>query len=394
MASKKQSAKQPAKRRGAAAAPAVDAKTKAPAAKTTKKGAQTIDEQVRELMAKADKKNTTTSVILADGADAIWSKPRYFISSQSLALNKAMGVPGYPSGKVIEIYGPNSVGKSTVLDHAIAETHARGGWAVLGDTEHARDEKYMSTIGVRKDRLIHVNIKTIESVFSTMREYLPELRRMLGPDVPLLFAWDSVGGTPTIAEMKADEGDKFRAEAAKVLRQSLRVATQLIAETQTVTIFCNQVYKQLTGGAYSEGHDTYGGDAIKFHASLRLDLFPVGRIYPRGSSKDDRAPPVGQIVSCRVVKNKLAIPHRQRRFAISFGQGIDNGWSLFNDFADADHKIKVEHPAIEQSGSWYSIAPRLGKYSPWQGGHWGLAERVHEHPELWDKLVAEYEALP
>lgn len=397
------------KKKSAAPAKKAPAREAPPASKkgSAKKDTRTFDEKMRQAMSDVDgvMKGTASSLLLSDAPDSdvegieslLWSKPRFFTSTRSIAIDKALGIPGIPSGRLTEIYGPFSSGKSTLLDQLIAETQSMGGVAVLCDTEHARDLSYMKALGVRSDRLIISQVQTIESVFSALVQYGDKLRAELGPDVPILFAWDSVAETPTIAEMAAKPGDKFRAEAAKAIRQGLRATTQIISRNQITVVFVNQVYKAMGYG--SDGAETYGGDGIKFAASIRLDLFIVGQLKPQGAGEDDLVPPVGNIVNLRVVKNKMAAPWRKRRFAIGYGAGIDNGWSLWHDFAGAKQPYPSADPAIVQSGTWFKIADsiqeKLGvEIKAWQGGHWPLAALCAEHPGLWGELLARYKELP
>lgn len=391
-------------------APASQPPAKKPApSKRSEKDKRSFEERVHAAMTTVDAtfKGRVTSLILKDAEDNpesldafLWSAPQYFVSTQSIAIDKALGLPGIPAGRITEIYGPPSSGKSTLLDHLIAEVQRKGGIAVLCDTEHARDLKYMRAIGIDTSRIIIVQVQTIEDVFATLTGYAVQLREQLGPGVPILFAWDSIAETPTIAEMAAEHGEKFRAEAAKAIHQAIRTSAQVISKNQVAVVFVNQTYKKMAGYGHGDGDETYGGNAVKFAASIRLDLLSVAGLKPPGAGDDDRVPPAGNIVSLRVVKNKLASPWRKRNFAIRYGQGIDNGWSLWNDFAGKpEFRYASEDPAIVQNGAWYSIAPsvqsKLGiDLKSWQGGHWPLAQICADNPGLWDELVFRYKELP
>ncbi len=408
--------KHPTKKRKNAAPPSTTAPAKAsktPAKKGGKERALTTAEKLQRLTTLSNEKLKTISFVLSKPGDHdVWSKPKHYISTRSLGVDKAMGIPGLPSGRFVEIYGPNAAGKSTLINQVIAQCQSMGGIADVADNEHADDwEKYSKNLGVKADTLVLSQVRSIEETIKQLEFFAIEYRKSFGPDVPLLFAWDSIAGTPTDAELAGEVGDKFRAEAAKVIRAAFRRATQVIAEHQVCFVATNQVYKQMAQhGGWGDGQETYGGDGPKYAASIRLDLFPVGRIYPRSSGliEDDDSdvakeankalkqliPPIGQIVNVRVVKNKLAMPHRQRRIAICEGRGVDNGWSIWHDFAGAKKLLPHPNPAIVKNSSWFAIAEDIGDYPSWQGGHFGLADLCAQHPDLWDKLVARYAELP
>lgn len=361
---------------------------------------KTPEERVRAMIdaSNAGSGGRSHTVMLSDDEAVLWSAPRYYISTRSLALDKIIGAPGIPSGRFTEIYGPNSVGKTTILLHLIADCQAKGGVAVLIESEHALDLRRAADFGVDVKKIIHCQCSTIEDVFHHVTHFSVELRKIYGDKVPILIGWDSIAGTPTMAEMEAKVGQDFRAVAARIIKGQFRRATQIVAQQQTCFVATNQVYKTMSGSGYSEGHDTYGGDGPKYHASIRLDLFPLQFIYPRGTSKEDKGiPPVGRVVSVRVAKNKIAAPHRQRKIAIMYdATGIDNAWSIWNDFA-GETALPCENPAIEVNGSWYSLADDLGEDAPsWQGNFWGLRDLIGggARPELWNKLVDRYNKLP
>ena len=356
--------------------------------------------------------------VLLSNQGALWSKPGYYIGSRSIAIDRAMGIPGYPAGRMVEIFGPPSSGKTTLVDSAIAECQARGGLAILIDSEHARDLGYMQHLGVvlppdDQDPLeaalhaiendlpipvIIVQCRTIEDVIDKANYWSVAARDIMGPDVPVLLAWDSVAGTPTNEESAASTAaDKFRASAAKVLKFGMRTTIQNIAQSQTVFICTNQPYASMKAGYGAAERETYGGDGIKFHSSLRIDLLATTKIKARGVADDDwQANPIGQVVNAKFIKNKMAAPHRRSRFALiydeTYGRGIDNGWSLWHDSCGKDVTPPPNAP-IKQNGSWYSIDPRFGEFPSWQGKHWGLNELLAENPGLYAQLVAAYMAM-
>jgi len=381
----------PRKRKPNNKATATPAKAPAPAKKTP--GAKAVkkvdyDAALAALVASAPSDDVQT-LLGADGLDDLWSKPRHYISTRNPAMDAIIGGPGpgIPTGRLTEIYGPEASSKTTTVGHIIAETQARGGLAVLADTEHALSLDYMTALGVDTKRMPHIQCHSIEDVFEQLRHWAVKGRAALGPDVPMLFAWDSVAGTPTRAEMAASVDQKFQAEAAKVIKQQLRAVTQIIAEHQVAFIVTNQVYKKM-GNFYGPEDETYGGGGIKYHATLRIGLRYSGQVKPRGASKEDRVPQIGQLVEAKITKNKIGPPNRWRKYAVIYGHGVDQTWSLFED---------LQGPAgvIGQSGSWFSLSEEVQdavkiKVPSWQGGHFGLADIVREHPAIFQKLLALY----
>jgi len=427
---RKQPGRRPAKRTAAKKAPAKKAPSKKNTAKkktTAKKKELTVEEQLQQAV-----DGDEASAIASSGTDILWSKPKYWISTRNVALDKRLGGRGLPGGRLIEAFGPESSGKSTLVDQCIAEVQAREGLAVLIDSEHVRDPGYMAVLGVDrgvkcphcpppdddaeirtiwvgdgkrqckdckkqfpgvKIPLIVAQVNYIEQVFDKLHYWCAQGRQIAGDaEVPVLVVWDSVAGTPTKEEYEAGSlDDKFRASAAKVIKQGMRRACQIMARTGVTTVVTNQVY----AGMNRFGNDkiTYGGDGIRYHATIRIDMLVVGQLKPRGAKPEDKVPPVGQLVSAMIVKNKIAPPMQRARFAIVFGQGVDNGYAIWYD--NCGPQVKPPPNAfIHASGSWYRLDESMGDYAAWQGAHWGLNEMVRGHPKLWKKLTTAYEALP
>lgn len=369
-------------------APASKKSTPTPAKKAPAKKKQptgTFRERLANLVGAANIPGAE-SVLVEDGnIESLWSTPRTYISTRAIAIDKLIGHPGLPTGRFVEVYGPEGSGKSTLVDQLVAETQARGGVAVVVDTEHVRDKAYMAALGVRVDEIVWVQATTIESVFAAIRYYCQTIRQEFGDDVPILFVWDSVADTPTMAEFKAEPGQKFQAEAAKVIKQEFRTTTQVVAESQALVVCVNQVYKKI-GNFFGPDDETYGGGGIKYLSSVRLALMVVGTVKPRGATKEDKVAPVGQIVFVKTTKNKVGPPLKWRKMMIYFGHGVDNGWSLFEE---------LQAPGIiQQNGSWYRLSPEYGDFPPWQGGHWGLNELIAGNPDLYKRLLKAYEELP
>lgn len=357
----------------------------------------------------------SSAVLLSDQGE-LWSKPGYYLGTRSLALDRALGIPGYPAGRMVEIFGPPASGKTTLLDVALAETQARGGLGILVDSEHARDLAHMARLGVvlpppGEDPLaaalhaienggpiplIIVQARTIEEVIDKLNYWSVGGREIMGPGVPVTVGWDSVAGTPTNEELAATSAaDKFRASAAKVLKFGMRTSVQNIAESQTVLIVTNQPYAKMAGG-YGKGAaevETYGGDGIKFHASIRIALKPGAKVKARGAADDDwMSDPVGQVSYAQIIKNKMAPPWRRAVVPIMYAHGIDNGWSIWHDCAGKGVTPPANAPIV-QNGSWYAVRDELGEYPSWQGRHWGLNELIAEDPELYGRLVEAYQAM-
>lgn len=381
----------PRKRGGKPANKAAKAPAKAPpTAKATpaaKKGAKLLgfDDALAALVKGAPSGGDAQTLLGAGSLDELWSKPRHYLSTRSVALDAIIGGLGVPSGRLTEIYGAEAAGKSTIVDQLIAETQSRGGLAALADTEHARDLSYMQRLGVNLERMPSIQAHSIESVFEHLRYWAVKGREALGPDVPMLYVWDSVAGTPTRAEMNASVDQKFQAEAAKVIKQQFRAVTQIIAEHQVAFVVTNQVYKKM-GNFFGPEDETYGGGGIKYHATLRIGLRYAGQVKPRGAAAEDRVPQIGQLVEAKVTKNKIAPPNRWRKFGIIYGYGVDNTWSLFTD---------LQGNGIVQNGSWFSLTDEVQdaagiKVPSWQGGHFGLADIMREHPALYAKLLTLY----
>ncbi len=319
--------------------------------------------------------------------EKLWSRVEDYTSTRNLAVDAAIRVPGFPAGRFVEVAGPEGTGKTTIVLQALAEAQARGGVAILADAEHAVDVTYLKKLGVDLDELIMVQADSVEQVFAGMAEIVPKARAAF-PGVPIIFAWDSLAGTGTLAEMEAEMGKQFRAEAAKVINSHLRRYAPVVGQHQTTFIIVNRVYRKM-GNSYVEEYETYGGSGVKYVCTIRLQLHVVGRLWPRGWNKESHLPPVGQIVEVRVVKNKLAAQDVRRRFAIRYGEGVDNLWTLWNDL----QKTGVVTHAPKSS--WYGLNQDLFPgVKQWQGAHWGLYDVVGRDPEIFPKLVKLLEDVP
>ncbi len=280
------------------------------------------------------------------------------ISTGSLGLDIALGVGGLPRGRVIEIYGPESSGKTTLALHVIAEAQKGGGTAAFVDAEHALDPVYAKKLGVNIDELIVSQPDTGEQAL----EIVDTLVRSNAIDVLVI---DSVAALVPRAEIEGEMGDSHVGLQARLMSQSLRKLTGSISRSRCMVIFINQLRMKI-GVMYGNPETTTGGNALKFYASVRLDIRRIGQIK-------DRDEIVGNTTKVKVVKNKVAPPFKQVEFDIMYGQGV----SKIGEILDLGVKAGI----VEKSGAWFSYdSIRIGQ------GRENSKTYLRDHPDVADKL--------
>lgn len=276
------------------------------------------------------------------------------IPTGSLALNAALGVGGYPRGRIIEIYGPESSGKTTLAIHAISEAQKMGGTAAFIDAEHAFDRFYASKLGVDVNNLLISQPDNGEQAL----DIADQLIRSGAIDIIVI---DSVAALTPKAEIEGDMGDNRVGLQARLMSQALRKLTANISRTNTTCIFINQLREKI-GVMFGNPETTTGGNALKFYSSVRLDIRRV-------TTLKDGDMPIGNQVRVKVIKNKVAPPFRKAEFEITFGEGI----SRVGEIVD----LGVELGIIKKSGSWFSYGEsRLGQ------GRDAVKKIIKDNPEL------------
>jgi len=280
------------------------------------------------------------------------------IPTGSIALNVALGVGGYPRGRIIEIYGPESSGKTTLAIHAIAEAQKAGGIAAFIDAEHAFDRFYAAKLGVNIDDLYISQPDNGEQAL----EIAEQLIRSSAIDIIVI---DSVAALTPKAEIEGDMGDNKVGLQARLMSQALRKLTAAVSKTRTTCIFINQLREKI-GVMFGNPETTTGGNALKFYASVRLDI--------RGSQAiKDGEEVLGKLTKVKVVKNKVAPPFRRAEFDIMFGEGISHSGEIIDLGADLG--------IIKKSGSWYSYNDtKLGQ------GRDAAKQCIADNPELAEEL--------
>ena len=280
------------------------------------------------------------------------------ISTGSLGLDIALGIGGLPRGRVVEVYGPESSGKTTLALHAVAAAQAAGGVAAFIDAEHALDPIYAKKLGVDIDNLIVSQPDTGEQAL----EITDTLVRSNAVDILII---DSVAALVPRAEIEGEMGDSHVGLQARLMSQSLRKLTGSISKSKCLVIFINQLRMKI-GVMYGNPETTTGGNALKFYASVRLDIRRTGQIK-------DRDDIVGNATRVKVVKNKLAPPFKQVEFDIMYGEGISKTGEILD--------LGVKAGIVEKSGAWFSYdSIRIGQ------GRENAKQYLRDNPEVADRL--------
>ncbi len=280
------------------------------------------------------------------------------VSTGSLGLDIALGIGGLPRGRVVEIYGPESSGKTTLTLHVIAEMQKLGGTAAFVDAEHALDPQYAQKLGVDVDNLLVSQPDTGEQAL----EITDSLVRSGAVDIVVV---DSVAALTPKAEIEGDMGDSHMGLQARLMSQALRKLTGNIKRTNTLVIFINQIRMKI-GVMFGNPETTTGGNALKFYASVRLDIRRIGSI-----KKGDEI--LGNETRVKIVKNKVAPPFKQVEFDILYGEGISRQGEVID--------LGVKEKLIEKSGSWYSYqGQKIGQ------GKDNVRQFLKDNPEIYETL--------
>lgn len=317
-----------------------------------------ISEKLKALQAATEKieKSFGKGSIMKLGEDSIEAVD--VIPTGSIGLNAALGVGGYPRGRIIEIYGPESSGKTTLAIHAIAEAQKAGGIAAFIDAEHAFDRFYAAKLGVDIDNLWISQPDNGEQAL----EIAEQLIRSSAIDIIVI---DSVAALTPKAEIEGDMGDNKVGLQARLMSQALRKLTSAINKTNTTCIFINQLREKI-GIMFGNPETTTGGNALKFYASVRLDIRRVTQLKDGDSV-------IGNQVRVKVVKNKVAPPFRRAEFDIMFGEGISKSGEIVD--------LGVEYGIVKKSGSWFSYEDtRLAQ------GRDATKQLMMDNPELAEEI--------
>lgn len=315
-------------------------------------------EKLKALQLTLDKidKDYGKGAIMKMGDKAIMDVPS--ISTGSVSVNMALGIGGFPRGRVVEIYGPESSGKTTLAIHAIAEAQKVGGIAAIIDAEHAFDRSYAEKLGVDVENLLISQPDNGEQAL----EITDHLIRSGAIDIVVI---DSVAALTPKAEIEGDMGDSRMGLQARLMSQALRKLTANISKTNTCCVFINQLREKI-GVMFGNPETTTGGNALKFYATIRIDIRKIGQIKDGDDIKGNRT-------RVKVVKNKLAPPFKKAEFDIMYGLGISKVGEIID--------IGVEQGVVKKSGSWFSYGEtKLGQ------GREAVKQLLIDNPELAEEL--------
>ncbi len=326
----------------------------------TKDNAEINKEKLKALQLTMDKIDKTygKGAIMRMGDEAVVDLPA--ISSGSLSLNMALGIGGYPQGRIVEIYGPESSGKTTLAIHAMAEVQKAGGIAAFIDAEHAFDRFYAEKLGVDTANLLISQPDNGEQAL----EIADQLIRSSAIDLVVI---DSVAALTPKAEIEGEMGDSKMGLQARLMSQALRKLTANINKTNTTCMFINQLREKI-GVMFGNPETTTGGNALKFYASVRLDIRRIGQIKDGDEIQ-------GNHTRVKIVKNKVAPPFRKAEFDIMYGEGISKTGEIID--------LGVDYDIIKKSGSWFSYGEvKLGQ------GREAVKRLITDNVELAEELEA------
>ncbi len=330
--------------------------------KEPKKGKELKDiaiEKMKALQVTLDKidKAYGKGAIMKMGDEVIDDVPA--IKSGSIELDAALGIGGYPRGRIIEIFGPESSGKTTLAIHAIAEAQAEGGLAAFIDAEHAFDRTYAEALGVDTENLLISQPDNGEQAL----EIAEHLIRSGAIDIIVI---DSVAALTPKAEIEGEMGDSKMGLQARLMSQALRKLTATISKTNTCVIFINQLRDKI-GVMFGNPETTTGGNALKFYSSVRVDVRRIGAIKEGEDVKGNRT-------RVKIVKNKIASPFKKAEFDLMYGEGISKTGEIVD--------LGVEYEIIKKSGSWFSYGEtKLGQ------GRESVKTLLKDNPELSEELM-------
>ncbi len=323
-----------------------------------KRGAEIAPEKLKALQATLDKieKDYGKGTVMKMGEQPKWEVST--IASGSISLDNALGIGGYPRGRVVEIYGPESSGKTTLAIHAVAEAQKQGGIAAIIDAEHAFDRTYAKKLGVNVDTLLISQPDNGEQAL----EIADHLIRSGAIDIIVI---DSVAALTPKAEIEGEMGDSKMGLQARLMSQAMRKLTANISKTNTCCIFINQLRDKI-GVMFGNPETTTGGNALKFYASVRVDVRRITQLK-------DGEEATGNRVRAKIVKNKMAPPFKKAEFDIVFGEGI----SKLGEIVD----LGVEFEIIKKSGSWFSYGDaKIGQ------GREAVKQILTDNPELMSEV--------
>jgi recombination protein RecA len=288
------------------------------------------------------------------------------VPTGALSLDIALGIGGYPRGRIVEVYGPESSGKTTLTLHAIASVQRQGGTAAFIDAEHALDVHYARKLGVKTDELLLSQPDYGEQAL----EIADMLVRSNAVDIIVI---DSVAALVPKAEIEGDMGDSHVGLQARLMSQALRKLTGTVSRSQCLLFFINQI-RQKIGVMFGNPETTAGGNALKFYASVRLDIRSIGKIKEAAEGGKDPTV-VGNRTRVKVVKNKLAPPFREVEFDILYGHGISHTGDVID--------LATEANIVEKSGAWFSYqGERIGQ------GRENARSYLEQHPQVLDRIEA------